>query len=741
MKRAIKFHPLAAGIMLACGASLTHAQPALEEVTVTAQKREQSLQEVPVAVTAIGEDALLQNGVSDITDIQKLSPNTTLQVSRGTNTTLTAFIRGIGQQDPLWGFEPGVGIYVDDVYIARPQGAVLDILDVERVEVLRGPQGTLYGKNTIGGAVKYVTKKMSGDYRVSVSGSLGSYNQRDLKVAADTEIADGVYLGGAVASFQRDGYGENVITGEEQYNKDILSGRVALEFNPSSDLWIRLAADKTQDDSAPKHGYREETGPNGEPVLDSVYDTEAGMLYDNSVETSGASLTFEWQLSDSVMVKSITAQREGTTETSIDFDSRPAADFDVPAYYEDDQFSQEFQLNWEGDTATLVSGLYYYTGTAAGAFNAVLGFLNLNPDPANPIFPVGLTQLVGGSVDTDSLSAYAHYNWNFAADWNLSLGGRYTRDEKTADVLQLVYAGLYSPDFQNEYYPQADDSILLGTNTDYSNSDTWSEFTPHIGLDYQFNEDIMAYATFSTGFKSGGFDMRGNAKELPSTVDGFDPETVKSYELGAKADLFDHRLRLNGALFYADYTDMQVTSQSGNPTGGFTSAILNAGKAKIKGLEMEASLAVTENLLANLTLGLADAEFVEFINKGVDISDQRDMQNTPDTTAMFQLNYSLPMQSGAELVLNPSVSYRADTQIFEAPNPRLDQEAYALVDMSATYYSADGGWNLSLVGKNLTDKEYRIAGYAYTDAFKRPGLDTGFYGAPRTIALTGSYNF
>ncbi|MCW8126227.1 TonB-dependent receptor [Microbulbifer halophilus] len=736
IKSAIKFHPLAAGVMLACGASFTYADPTLEEITVTAQKREQSLQEVPVAVTAIGEDTLLQNGVSDLTDIQKLSPNTTLQASRGTNSTLTAFIRGIGQQDPLWGFEPGVGIYVDDVYLARPQGAVLDILDVERVEVLRGPQGTLYGKNTIGGAVKYVTKKMSGDSRVSVSGALGSYNQRDLKVAATTEIADGVYFGGAIASFQRDGYGENVITGDEQYNKNVLSGRVALEFNPSNDLWIRLAADKTRDDSVPKHGYREETGPNGEPVLDSVYDTESGMLYDNSVETSGESLTAEWQLSDSVMVKSITAQREGKSETSIDFDSRIAPDFDVPAYYDDEQFSQEFQLNWEGATSNLVSGLYYYTGTAAGAFNAVLGFYE-----DNPILGFPLTQLVAGSVDTDSLSAYAHYNWSFAPDWNLSLGGRYTRDEKTADVLKENYMGLYSPEFQDEYYPDADDSIPIGTLTDYSNSDTWSEFTPHIGLDYQFNEDIMVYAAYSTGFKSGGFDMRGDATALPSTKDGFDPETVTTYELGTKSDLFDNRLRLNAALYYADYTDMQVTVQSASPAGGFVSAVLNAGKAKIQGVELEASLAVTDNLLANMTVGYADTEFVEFISGGEDISDQRDMQNTPDTTAMFQLNYSLPMESGAEVVLNPSVSYRADTQIFETPNPILDQEAYTLVDMSATYYSADGAWNLSLVGKNLADKEYRVAGYAYTAAFGRPGLDTGFYGPPRTVALTGSYNF
>ncbi|SHF21733.1 iron complex outermembrane recepter protein [Microbulbifer donghaiensis] len=730
MKRAINFHPLAVGVMLACGASFTYAEPALEEVTVTAQKREQSLQEVPVAVTAIGEDALLQNGISDLTDIQKLSPNTTLQASRGTNSTLTAFIRGIGQQDPLWGFEPGVGIYVDDVYIARPQGAVLDILDVERVEVLRGPQGTLYGKNTIGGAVKYVTKKMSGDSRVSVSGALGSYNQRDLKVAGSAEIADGVYLGGAVASFQRDGFGENVLTGDEQYNKDIFSARVALEFNPSDTLWVRLAADQTSDKSAPKHGYRLAPGLGGEPVLDSVYDTESNMLYDNLVETSGASLTAEYQLNDSITLKSITAYRQGETETAIDFDSVNRPDFDVPAFYEDDQTTQEFQLIWEGDNADLVSGVYYYTGTAAGAFDAVLGYLANVPTVGFP-----LTQQVAGSVDTTSLSAYAHYNWSFAPDWNLSLGGRYTRDEKDASVFKGNFIGVYSPLFAGKYNPGQPAAVFAGALTDYENSDSWGEFTPHFGIDHQISEETMVYATYSAGFKSGGFDMRGDASQLPSTVDGFDPETVNTYEFGVKSDLFNNRLRLNAAAFRADYKDMQVTVQQFNAGGGFSSAVLNAGEARIQGIELEATLAMTDNLLANLALGYAETEFLEFISGGVDVADQRDMQNTPDTTAMFQLNYSMPMQSGAEIVFNPTISYRADTQIFETPSI-LDQDAYTLVDMTAMYYSADGTWQAGLVGKNLADEEYRIAGYAFGGAF-----DTGFYGAPRTIALTGSYSF
>ena len=721
MKRAIKFHPLAAGVMLACGASLTHADPTLEEIVVTAQKREQSLQEVPVAVTAIGEAELVENGVVDITDIQKLSPNTTLQVSRGTNSTLTAFIRGIGQQDPLWGYEPGVGIYIDDVYVARPQGAVMDVFDVERIEVLRGPQGTLYGKNTIGGAVKYVTKKMSGDPRVSIGGALGSYNQRDLKASGSAEVSDGVYIGAAVASFQRDGFGENVITGEDQYNKDILSGRVSLEVSPNDDLFIRFAADKTRDESASKHGYRLNPGVNGEPVLDSVYDTETNLPSDNLVETSGMSLTAEWDLSDSLSLKSTTARREGETVTIIDFDSVNTPSFDVPAFYDDEQFTQEFQLAWQGDNADLVGGVYYYDGTAAGGYDAVLAPITVN---------------VAGSVDTESLSAYAHYNWQFAEQWNLNLGGRYTRDEKEAQVYNAVLLGLGSEISHDKYYADTPESTLFQVRTDYTNSDSWSEFSPRVGLDYQINEDAMMYAAYSTGFKSGGFDMRGVATENPRTTEGYAPETVKTLELGWKLDLLSNRLRLNGALFRADYEDMQVTTQRVLDDGTTAGDVLNAGKSRIQGIELEASLALADNLTANANLGWVDAEFIEFISGGENIADTRDMQNTPDTTAMMQLNWSLPVADG-ELVIIPSVSYRADTQIFESPSP-LDQDAYTLVDLTATYYSPDGGWNLGLQGRNLTDEEYRVAGYNFDTL---PALQTGFYGAPRTIALTGSYNF
>ncbi|WP_193162785.1 TonB-dependent receptor [Microbulbifer hainanensis] len=733
MKKTIKFHPIAAGVLLACGASFTYADTGIEEVTVTAQKREQSLQEVPVAVTAFNQDALTENGVTDLTDIQKLTPNTTLQVSRGTNSTLTAFIRGIGQQDPLWGFEPGVGIYVDDVYVARPQGAVMDVYDVDRIEVLRGPQGTLYGKNTIGGAVKYVTKKLTGDTELKIKGGIGSYNQRDLVIAGQTGLSETANIGFAIASSQHDGYGENTVTGAENYNKDVLSGRVSLELNPSDALWIRLAADSTQDDSNARFGYLMVDTPWGpETPPSSVYDHSSNMPSDNSVKNSGMSLTADWTISDSLSLKSITSSRKGDTDTNIDFDSTNRPDFDVPAYYKDDQFTQEFQLTWNGDNAHLVSGIYYYDGHAEGGFDAVLDIYKyILPT----VFPNGLTQNVSGAVDTTSIAAYANFEYALNDSWNLTLGGRYTRDEKSASVFKANYDGLYSPMFADHYDGTPAAADPMGILTDYSNDDTWGQFSPKVGVDYQINEEAMVYASYSTGFKSGGFDMRGDASVMPETVNGYDPETAKTFELGIKSQLFNNRIRLNADVFHTNYDDMQVTVQDFSPaTQGFASAVINAGSSEIQGLELEMLASITDRLNANFVYGYTDTDYIEVMSGGVNVADQWGaFQYSPTQTALAQLNYTMPV-AGGDLVLNASTSYRGAMQIYAAPS-LLDTDGVTLVDAGATFFSGDGQWQMSLQGKNLRDEEYRNAGY------NSAGLVTGYYGAPRTIALTGSYNF
>jgi iron complex outermembrane receptor protein len=321
----------------------------IEEVVVTAQRREEKLMDVPTAVTAFTGEELEQFGVQDITYLSQSSPNTTLKVSRGTNSTLTAFIRGVGQQDPVAGFESGVGIYLDDVYLNRPQTAVLEVYDVERIEILRGPQGTLYGRNTIGGAIKYVTRRLSEDTEIGVRGRIGNYNMLDLTVTGSVPLGDTFRIGGSVAKFTRDGFGDNQkLDGLENYNKDWLGLRLSAEWEPGDDWFFRLAADYMEDDSDPRQGHRLTVGNiSGAPILDDEYDTRAGLNNPiQDVEAKGVSFLGEWAMNDLIQWRTILASRDDESWTPIDFDSLPVADLDVPAVYENEQTSAEACIIW-----------------------------------------------------------------------------------------------------------------------------------------------------------------------------------------------------------------------------------------------------------------------------------------------------------------------------------------------------------------------------------------------------------
>ena len=310
----------------------TGASDALEEITVTARKREESLQEVPIAVTAISGKVLEDMGAADISELQGLAPNLSIYSGRNQSTTLTAFVRGIGQADPLWGVDPGVGLYIDDVYVARPQGALLDVFDVARVEVLRGPQGTLYGKNTIGGAIKYVSKPLTDELEASVRATVGEHGTQELIGRIGGALIEGQLRAKlAVASLQRDGYGKNLFTGRDVSDKDTVAVRAAVEWLPTDNISAILSYDRTEDSSSPK-GYNRlaanplcplflgaECGPLANP-----FDVESGLEPTNGTDSDGTALTVKWDINDTWTFKSITAQRESDTNNNIDFDTTPA---------------------------------------------------------------------------------------------------------------------------------------------------------------------------------------------------------------------------------------------------------------------------------------------------------------------------------------------------------------------------------------------------------------------------------
>lgn len=723
-------------------------QATLERIEVSARKTVESLQNVPVAVTSVSATDLAENGISVMTEIQQFSPNTTLQASRGTNSTLTAFIRGVGQEDPLWGYEPGVGIYIDDVYVARPQGAVLDILDVQRIEVLRGPQGTLYGKNTIGGAVKYVTRKMSGDAELSLNATIGSYAQRDFKVSGQYPLVDDkLYFGFAVASLNRDGYGDFVTSAlndqdTENYNKDLMAGRISLEYTPTDALFMRLAYDKTEDDSNAKGGYR--ILPSlltNAPVPDSKYDSYTSMPTWNKVETEGWGLTLEYGLTDDWTLKSVTSSRESYSPTNIDFDNTSLRIFDVPAIYNDEQFSQEFQANFDGENLKLVSGLYYFKGDSCGVFDAIL-------EEAFKAFG-GLTREVSGCNNSESYAAYAQGSYDITDKLSLTLGARYTRETKDATVYNgVIFDSVYPETGWYPGYVRDEAQIEASIPKVLDDEETWSRFTPRVGVEYQLNDDMMLYASYAQGFKSGTFNPRATGPE-PAV----DPEVVDSFEVGIKSEWNDN-LRINATAFYLNHKDRQfVTVLPGEDAADLNQRLGNIGTSTASGLELELEYAATESLNLFASLGLIDASFDKVISydadgNQIDISDTYTITNTPDTTANVGFSYNIDTDFGS-FVANGNYYYRGDYDLAVVDN-LLSQDGYGLLNLGLNWYSNDGHWTAGLHWKNITDEEYLVGNYAFVtpdaDGGYMPGLGgdntlIGYYGDPETISLTVGYSF
>ena len=733
----------------------------IEEVIVTATRREESLMEVPIAVTAITGEELQNFGVLDITYIAQMSPNTTLKVSRGTNTTLTAFIRGVGQQDPVAGFESGVGLYLDDVYLNRPQAAVMDIYDVERVEVLRGPQGTLYGRNTIGGAIKYVTRRLNEDSsEFEAKFSYGTDNMMDLVLTGSIPFSDSFRMGASIASFNRDGFGDNLyLKGVENYNKDVLGARISAEWEPGDNWFLKLAADYVDDESDPRQGHRLVPAAfSGNPVLPNVYDTEAGL--DNpkqSVKAQGVSFLVEWHASDFLTFKNILASRDDETWSPIDFDSLPAVDLDVPVNYENEQFSEEFQMLFSANRWNGIAGFYYLDANAYNAFDVILGQLG------GLIGLPGLNAFTLGDVDTETWSLFGDFTFDISDQWSVSVGGRYTEDKRTSTVLrQTMIFGT------SEYFGGS--AIPIATTSDFYGSETFSQFTPKVSVDWSPNSDQLLYASYSEGFKGGSFDPRALTTAAPD-LDGdgivseeevfdfmmFEPETVKTVELGWKSTLFGGRMTSKLAVFFSNYTDVQVPGSIGYDSNGdghndsFIGVTTNAGDADINGVEWEGQAILADDmgssgggLRLGWAIGYIDAEYNEFIDAfGNDVADERVFQNTPEWTATGTLTYEVPVNlfstSGLFSVIT-ALSYRDETHIFEVPNPFLDQDSYTLWDLSLIWSQDSGHWNAGIHGKNLTDEEYKVAGYF----FPALGLEnnvTSFYGNPRQIWATVQYNW
>ncbi|WP_232492990.1 TonB-dependent receptor [Novosphingobium kaempferiae] len=793
--RKVRFLAISSSVLALSGglgaapALAQEAAPAAEtvaeggDIIVTARRREERLVDVPIAVSTFSGAQLEKSGAIDVTEIANVSPNVTLEPSRGTNSTLSAFIRGVGQQDPVSGFEQGVGIYLDDVYLNRPQAAVLDIYDVERIEVLRGPQGTLYGRNTIGGAVKYVTRQLPQDFSLKVRGTYGTYDQADLVVTASAPVSDLIRVGGSVARLSRGGFGTNLTTGQDNYNKDIWGARASVDIGGYGEpVLIRISGDYTKDKSNARGGHRLIPGyASGAPVLSDVYDTRGGLNDPRQeVEAYGFAINASAELTDRLTFRSISSWRKDDSASPIDFDALPTVDLDVPAYYRNEQTSQEFQLLYDdGGMVQGMIGAYYLSAKADTQFDTRLF-------TANPTLLPGLTAFTQANVDTETFAVFGDFTFDFTQQLSLSVGGRYTWDERRAEILRQNYLLGGSPVFGGP-------GVAAGApSTDFSGKATFKKFTPRASISFKPTPDHNIYASFSQGFKGGGFDPRGVGANAPAATPGrptdaevadylsFEPETVDSYEVGYKGNPFGGALYIAAAGFYMDYKDVQIPGSAGCTVAGvptFCGIITNAGKARFKGFELEANARLGQNLATagdrlslSGALGFIDAEYKEYIanipvnpavptvTQPTDVAAYRQVQNTPKWTASATLAYSTPV-GGGDLDFSTTYSYRSKVYQFEIPNPYLDQKGFGLVDASLVYSAPGGRWSFGVHGKNIFDKRYKTSGYTFlatdptTGALRTlpngrfvptlgtEGTLTAYYGNPRQVFATATLAF
>ncbi|MGB6028937.1 MAG: TonB-dependent receptor [Rhodanobacter sp.] len=698
----------------------------LDTVVVTARKREETLQDVPIAVSAFTAQSLERQNVQSLSDLQGKVPSLQIYAARGSNTTLTAYIRGVGQADPTWGFDPGVGIYLDDVYLARPQGAVLDVFDVSRIEVLRGPQGTLYGKNTIGGAIKYVSNPLPVKAEGSVEVTGGTHGEKDVKASLGGASADEMWRGRiAYASSHNDGFGENILTGSRNGNKNTNAARATLGFFPSSTFNVQLSVDGVRDNSNPRGAkmlVANKLDPAYQP-LDSDFDTRSGFPQVNHTKLYGSALTMNWIASQDWSLKSVTAVRGSHTDTNIDFDTLPEKIADVNAVYADHQFTQEFQANYDaGGTVHGVFGLYYFDGHADGQIkNIFLG--------SPPYSTLGLTQFggTGGRMGTKSWAGYGDFTWDISPSWSLDVGLRYTHETKTALIRNYGYA---------------DDTFTtpIATLADFSGSHASSNVSPKVSLDWSVSDQVKLYASYSEGFHSGGYNIRANCVAVPASCRPIDDEKVQSFELGSKMSFFDGALMMNTAMFRNVYSDIQLSVFSSytqaNGSQGFFGDFTNAGKGHIDGLEEEFAWKPSENWTFSGNFAYLHTRYTKYVTGGVNVADQQKFTNAPKWSGGLSLENSTPLANGGNL--SARINYTYQTMVYPETtlSPLIAQSAYGLWN-AGVIWQVNQPWSLSLQGTNLANKSYRTTGYNIGAL----GIYTGFYGAPRMVTLSAKYKF
>lgn len=757
--QALTLSLLASAISTTVSAQSNLEDWAIEEVVVTAQKRAQSAQDVPIALAAFSEDMLKQVGATDFKGLTNMTPG--FSVSGSSDAFPSPYIRGVGSNDNGVGTDPSVGVYVDGIYVSRKGGALTDLLDVERVEILKGPQGTLFGRNSIGGAISITTQKPTNELSGMLSAEVGNYDSHVVKGMVNMPlIEDELFVRASGIVRKRDGWLENVVDGNEGNERDRATGNLKITWLPSEDLEIELANSWSRIDET---GNYTETLIAGAPV--SALTTD---LTDNKVVSGGAhlygnpaldrdplesrfertlrshSLTINWDVNDELSFTSLSSYRTYETFSSGTYAGNEYyVGANEGATESNESISQEFRLNGSSDKLTWFVGLSGSHERNAMAFTIGLADNDLLGFYINGLAPFFEDSLV--KTTTDSYALYGDATWHATDKLNVTFGARYSVDEKEISYRNpeqvngaAALAGMFGSPV----------GLIMPTEAQFiaprDLDDSWSNLSPRLVLDYVITEDMMAYASVTKGYKSGGFntypsvgqditDLATLGMVTQEAVASVDPEIVTSYELGLKSTFLDGRVIFNTALFAYDYDDLQVFVINGAVT-----QLANAGKASAEGVEMDLTYHITPEWTVIANAAWTEATYDEFVNNGEDLSGT-DRLFSPEWTGTLALDYHTDVEGfgildGGEFRAFVTYAFKDDYLI----DPDYEQESYGLVDARVSLTSADEQWEVAIYGSNLTNEDYLTS---YTDQLQSYGFVGATRNEPRMFGASATYNF
>ncbi|HEV8444348.1 MAG TPA: TonB-dependent receptor [Steroidobacteraceae bacterium] len=726
----------------------------LDEITVTARKVTENLQDTPIAITALSGSSLEDRQIFTTNVLDQVVPNLQFKDNAalaGNNHSSQVFIRGIGQTDPTSTVDPGVGLYIDDVYMGSAVGGTMQLRDIDSVQVLRGPQGTLFGRNTIGGAILVSTKDPGDEFSGSIRGGFGNDNLIDGFLALDAPFSDSLKARFTLGLRQQDGYVTRP-DGTDLGDTNVQMGTMKLVFAPSERFKAKLLFDFTKADE------------NGSPLVFAAINEAAtfprvasqdagcpGVVFPTSgpvpmtndprcandlqgagpfrnngteplesyIQNWGTSLNLEFKLAEAMDLKSITAWRDLKWRGTRDADNTPLTILNTHYDVKGDQFSQELQLTYKTDPLVGVVGLYYFKQTSND-----IATVDLNPPP-----PGVQHDSDNNKVDNDSWAAFTQWTYNFTQKLALTLGGRYTEDDKGSYPDQFDYSAPNIKQVPVQWY-----------------RDTFTSFTPSGSFSVRWNDSAMTYLSYSEGFKGGGWNSHFNSVLTPqqqAALQEFKPEEARTLELGTKLDLADRSVRLNLAVFSSDYKDMQLTYRGPAPNG-VAPFITNAGKTSIDGAEAELTWAPVEGLLIDSSVGYLDATIDDLSNipfavlpPGLKVGNT--LPFAPQWMGHLGLQYTA-RAGHLEFVPRVDGSYQSKT-FFDATNtPEIAQlKDVTRLNASLVVRDAENKWRITAGVNNLTDETYEIAGNSSLSTGS--GYAEVAYARPREWFMNAQYDF